>query len=106
VARAGANAVLLGDSPDTMIHRRLIAGLIAAAGVPAIYPFPDFVDEGGLIAYSYDLVELNKRVANNIDAILRGKNAGEIPYWQAAKFELSINLKTARTLGLAVPPTM
>ena len=106
VARAGANAVLLGDSPDTMIHRRLIAGLIAAAGVPAIYPFPDFVDEGGLIAYSYDLVELNKRVANNVDAILRGKNAGEIPYWQAAKFELSINLKTAMALRLAVPATL
>ncbi len=106
VARDGANAVLVGDSPDTMINRRLIAGLIGVAGVPAIYPFPDFVDEGGLIAYSYDLVELNKRVANNIDAILRGKNAGEIPYWQAAKFELSINLKTARALGLAVPPTL
>lgn len=106
VARNGANAVLVGDSPDAMLNRRLIAGLIGAAGVPAIYPFPDFVDAGGLIAYSYDLVELNKRVANNIDAILRGKNAGEIPYWQAAKFELSINLKTAMALRLAVPESL
>jgi putative ABC transport system substrate-binding protein len=106
VARDGANAVLVGDSPDAMINRRLIAGLIGAAGLPAIYPFPDFVDEGGLIAYSYDLAELNKRVANNIDAILRGQNAGEIPYYQAAKFELSINLKTAKALGLAMPATL
>jgi putative ABC transport system substrate-binding protein len=105
-ARDGANAVMVGDSPDAMTNRRLIAGLIGAAGLPAMYPFPDFVEEGGLIAYSYDLVELNKRVANNIDAILRGKNAGEIPYYQAAKFELSINLKTAMALGLAVPASL
>ena len=106
MARDGANAVLVGDSPDTMVNRRLIAGLIGTAGVPAMYPFPDFVEEGGLIAYSYDLVELNKRVANIIDAILRGKNPGEIPYWQAAKFELSINLKTAKAQGIAVPATL
>ena len=105
-ARDGANAVMVGDSPDAMINRRFIAGLIAAAGLPAMYPFSDFVEEGGLIAYSYDLVELNKRVANNIDAILRGKNAGEIPFWQAAKFEMSINLKTAMALGIAVPATL
>ena len=105
-AREGANAVMVGDSPDAMINRRLIADLIGAAGLPAIYPFPDFVDAGGLIAYSYDLVELNKRVANVIDAILRGQNAGDIPYWQAAKFEMSINLKTAAALGLAVPATL
>ena len=104
--REGANAVMVGDSPDAMVNRRLIAGLIGAAGLPAMYPFPDFVEAGGLIAYSYDLVELNKRVANIIDAILRGKNAGEIPYWQAAKFELSINLKTARALGLVVPASL
>lgn len=105
-ARDGANAVMVGDSPDTMTNRRLIAGLIGVAGLPAMYPFPDFVEEGGLIAYSYDLVELNKRVANIIDAILRGKNAGEIPYYQAAKFEMSINLKTAMALGLVVPATL
>jgi len=59
-----------------------------------MYPFSEFVDAGGLIAYSFDLVELNKRVANDIDAILRGANPGEIPYYQASKFERAINLKT------------
>jgi putative ABC transport system substrate-binding protein len=58
------------------------------------------------MAYSFDLVELNKRVANNIDAILRGANPGEIPYYQASKFELSINLKTAKALGLNVPTSL
>ena len=61
-----------------------------------MYPFSEFVDAGGLIAYSFDLVELNKRVANDIDAILRGANPGEVPYYQASKFELAINLKTAK----------
>jgi putative ABC transport system substrate-binding protein len=106
VAREGANAVMVGDNPDAMTNRRLVAGLIAAAGLPAMYPFAEFVDEGGLIAYSYDLVELNKRAADNIAAILRGQNAGEIPYYQAAKFETSINLNTAMALGLAVPTTL
>jgi putative ABC transport system substrate-binding protein len=71
-----------------------------------MYALPEFVDADGLIAYSFDLVELNKRVANDIDAILRGANPGDIPYYQASKFELSVNLKTAKALGLAVPATL
>jgi putative ABC transport system substrate-binding protein len=62
--------------------------------------------KSGLMAYSFDLVELNKRVASNIDAILRGANPGDIPYHQASKFELSINLKTAAALGLTVPASL
>ena len=104
--RDGANAIMVGDNPDTFANRALIVELIRAAGLPAMYPLPEFVDEGGLIAYSFDLVELNKRVANDIDAILRGANPGDIPYYQASKFELSINLRTAKALGLAVPPTL
>jgi putative ABC transport system substrate-binding protein len=62
--------------------------------------------KSGLMAYSFDLVELNKRVASDIDAILRGANPGDIPYYQASKFELSINLKTAAALGLTVPASL
>lgn len=62
--------------------------------------------KNGLMAYSFDLVELNKRVASDIDAILRGANPGDIPYYQASKFELSINLKTAAALGLTVPASL
>jgi putative ABC transport system substrate-binding protein len=105
-SRDGANAIMVGDNPDTMANRALIVNLIGTAGIPAMYPFPEFVDEGGLIAYSFDLVELNKRVANDIDAILRGANPGDIPYYQASKFELSVNLKTAKALGLTVPATL
>jgi putative ABC transport system substrate-binding protein len=59
-----------------------------------------------LIAYSFDLTELYKRAANDIDAILRGEKPGDIPFYQATKFDLSINLKTAKTLGLSVPPAL
>jgi putative tryptophan/tyrosine transport system substrate-binding protein len=105
-SRDGANAIMVADNPDTLQNRALIVGLIGAAGIPAMYSLPEFVDAGGLIAYSFDLVELNKRAANDIDAILRGANPGDIPYYQASKFELSINLKTAKALGLTVPATL
>jgi putative ABC transport system substrate-binding protein len=58
------------------------------------------------MAYSIDLIELYKRVANNIDAILRGEKPGDIPIYQATKFELSINLKAAKQLGLSIPPAL
>jgi putative ABC transport system substrate-binding protein len=106
VARDGANAIMLGDSPDVMTNRSLIAELIGDAGIPAIYPLFELVEAGGLMAYSFDLAELNRRVANDIDAILRGANPGDIPFYQSSKFELSINLKTAKTLGLTVPATL
>ena len=102
----GANAIMVLDSPDAMANRALIADLIGDARVPAIYPFFEFVDAGGLMAYSFDLADLNKRVASDIDAILRGTYPGDIPFYQNTKFELSINLKTAAMLGLAVPATL
>jgi putative ABC transport system substrate-binding protein len=105
-ARSGASAIMVGDNPDTMTNRALITSLIGTAGLPAMYALPEFVDAGGLIAYSFDLVELNKQVANDIDAILRGENPGDIPYYQASKFALSLNLKTAKALRLSLPPTL
>ena len=105
--RDGSDAIMVLDSPDALANRALITELIGGARIPALYPFSEFVDAGGLMAYSFDLTELIKRVANDIDAILRGANPGDIPYYQVSKFELSINLKqTAKALGLAVPATL
>jgi putative ABC transport system substrate-binding protein len=104
--RDGADAIMVGDTPDVMRNRELIAELIGATKLPAIYPFFELVESGGLMAYSFDLAELNRQVAKDIDAILRGANPGEIPFYQATKFELSVNLKTAKTLGLTVPATL
>jgi hypothetical protein len=71
VSRNGANAIMVEGTPEAMTNRALIANLIGAAGLPAIHTIPKFVDAGHLMAYSIDVAALNKRAANNIDAILR-----------------------------------
>jgi putative tryptophan/tyrosine transport system substrate-binding protein len=106
ISRDGANAVMVLPSPETFQNSTLIVQLLGDAKLPAIFSFPDAVEAGGLMAYSFDLIELNKRVANNIDAILRGAKPGDIPIYQVTKFELSINLNTAKQLGLSVPPAL
>ena len=104
ISRDGANAVMVLDLPEVDQNSTLVAKLVGDAKLPAIFTHPHPVEAGGLMAYSFDLIELYKRVGNNIDAILRGANPGDIPIYQVTKFELSINLKTAKQLGLSVPP--
>ena len=106
ISRDGANAVMVLDSPETFQKGTLIARLLGDAKLPAIFAHSEDVEAGGLMAYSFDLIELYKRVGNNIDAILRGAKPGDIPIYQVTKFELSINLKTAKQLGLSVPPAL
>jgi putative tryptophan/tyrosine transport system substrate-binding protein len=102
----GANAIMVALDGDPFVNHVLVAKLIGEAGLPAIYPFTEFVVAGGLMGYATDLVELNKRMAVDMDAILKGANPGEIPFYQPTKFELSINLKAARALSLTVPTTL
>jgi putative ABC transport system substrate-binding protein len=105
-SRQGANAIMVADSPDIAPNRAVIVDLIAAARLPAIYGLFELVEAGGLMAYAFDLADLSKRAAQNIDAILRGAYPGDIPFYQNTRYELSINLKTANALGLTVPPTL
>lgn len=105
-ARDGSDAIMVLDSPDVLVNRVSIVQSIADTRIPAIHAITSAVDAGGLMAYAFDLKEVWKRVAGDIDAILRGSNPADIPYYQVSKFELSINLKTANALGLAVPPTL
>jgi putative ABC transport system substrate-binding protein len=102
-SRDGANAVMVVDSPEVFRNSTLIAKLVGDAKLPAIFHNVEAVEAGGLMAYSFDLIELYKRVGNNIGAILRGAKPGDIPIYQVTKFELSINLKTAKQLGLSIP---
>ena len=104
ISRAGANAVMVVDLPEVFQKSTLIAKLLGDAKLPAIFHNVEAVEAGGLMAYSFDLIELYTRVGNNIGAILRGAKPGDIPFYQVTKFELSINLKTAKQLGLSVPP--
>ncbi|MGY8660901.1 ABC transporter substrate-binding protein [Bradyrhizobium sp. UFLA05-109] len=106
LSRDGANAVMVVDSPETFQNSTLIAKLLADANLPAIFGVAESVEAGGLMAYSFDLIELYTRAANDIGAILRGAKPGDIPFYQATKFDLSINLKTAKQLGLSVPPAL
>jgi len=84
-------------------NREAIIALAANSGVPAIYPRPVFAESGGLIAYGADLTEQFRQAAGYIDRILKGTNPGDLPIQRPTKFELVINLKTAKILGLDVP---
>ena len=99
----GADAIMVALDADPFVKHLLLANLIGAAGLPAIYPFREFVVAGGLMSYATDLIELNKRMAADMDAILKGTNPGDIPFYAPTKFELSINLKAAKALSLTVP---
>jgi putative ABC transport system substrate-binding protein len=98
-----ADAFMVSDEPENSINSETIVELAAKSRIPAIYPVRDYVEAGGLMAYSPDLVDIFRRVANLIDKILRGANPGDIPFYQPTKFELSINLKTAKALGFEMP---
>jgi len=87
-------------------NRKLIITLAARSGVPAIYPRPVFAESGGLIAYGADLAEQFRQAAGYIDRILKGAKPADLPIQTPTKFELIINLKTAKALGLTVPPLM
>jgi len=104
--RAGGNAIMIGDSPMAFRYGAAIVAAVTEAKLPAMYAFLESVEAGGLMAYSFDLKELNRRAAENIDAILRGAPPGDIPYLQATTFNLSINLRTAKAQGINFPPSI
>ena len=100
-ARAGALTVL----PSNMFlreHRRLV-DLAAKNRLPAVYTSREFVDAGGLMAYGPDLADMFRRAATYVDKILKGAKPGDLPVEQPTKFELVVNLKTAKALGLTIP---
>jgi putative ABC transport system substrate-binding protein len=94
-----------GDS-ENLTNRRLVVELVEKNRLPTIYTFREFVDAGGLMAYAVDLVDLYTHVAGYIDQILKGVSPGDIPIYQAAKFELVVNVKAANAIGLAIPPAL
>jgi putative ABC transport system substrate-binding protein len=98
-----ADALLVSDEAEHAPNTATIVELAAKGRIPAIYPFREFVEAGGLMAYSIDQADMYRRLANLIDKILRGANPGDMPFDRPTKFELSINLKTAKALGLEMP---
>ena len=101
----GGALLILPDTFNT-INRKPIIASARQQGLPAIYPLRVFAKDGGLMSYGGDLVDLFEQAASYVDRILRGDKVGELPIQQATKFDLVVNLKTAKTLGLTVSPTL
>ena len=97
--------IVLGDA-WTFGHRGNIASLAAANRLPTMWEVGIFMDAGGLLSYGPDIIDQYRRAAPYVDKILRGTRPAELPVQQPTKFELIINLKTARALGLTLPPSL
>jgi putative tryptophan/tyrosine transport system substrate-binding protein len=105
-AREPGGGLVFPPDNFSYVHRELIFALAARHRLPAIYPFRFMVREGGLISYGVDLGETFPRAAEYIDRVLRGARPADLPVQAPTKFETTINLKTAKSLGLEVPPTL
>jgi len=105
-ARSPGGGLIVMPDVFNDANGELIIALATSSGVPAIYPRPVFAETGGLIAYGADLAEQFRQAAGYIDRILKGANPGDLPVQRPTKFELVINLKTAKALGLTIPPTV
>ena len=94
--------------PDgyTVTNRRLIIELTARHRLPAVYTYPREAELGGLVSYGADAPDQFRRAADYVDRILRGEKPSELPVQQPLKYELVINLKTAKALGLTIPPNL
>jgi putative ABC transport system substrate-binding protein len=98
--------LLVSQEAEHFTYRVTLVELAAKSRIPAVYPFREHVDAGGLMSYSADLLEVFRHVASQTAEILKGANPGEIPVYQATKFELAINLKAATALSLELPATL
>jgi putative ABC transport system substrate-binding protein len=96
-------ALVVAPTAVTILHRDLIIALAARHRLPAVYPYRYFVTGGGFISYGVDLADQYRQAAGYVDRILKGAKPGDLPVQLSSKFELVVNLKTAKALGLSIP---
>jgi putative ABC transport system substrate-binding protein len=106
MTKGAAGALTVLGSSMFFSERRRLVDLAAKNRLPAVYPGREFVDAGGLMAYGPDLADLFRRAPTYVDRILNGEKPGDLPVEQPTKFELVINLKTAKALGLTIPQSL
>ena len=105
-ARAPNGGLIVTGSASALVHRDLIIALAARYRLPAVYPARYFVASGGLISYGPDSIDPHRRAAGYVDRILKGEKPADLPVQAPTKYELVINLKAAKALGLTMPPTL
>jgi len=105
-ARSSNCGLIVTGSPLTAVHRDLIIALAARHRLPAVYPFRYYATSGGMVSYGPDTTDTFWRAADYVDRILKGEKPADLPVQAPTKYELVINLKTARALGLEIPPTL
>jgi putative ABC transport system substrate-binding protein len=105
-ARSSNGGLIVTASALANFHRVLLANLAASHKLPAVYSARPFVTHGGLLSYGPDRIDPYRRAAAYIDRILKGEKPSDLPVQAPTKYELVINLKTAKALGLEVPPTL
>jgi len=106
LARESNGGLIVTGSSSAAVHRELIVTLAARLRLPAVYPFRYFVTSGGLISYGPDPIDVFRRAAGYVDRILKGEKAADLPVQAPTTYELAINLKTAKALGLTLPPSL
>jgi putative ABC transport system substrate-binding protein len=106
LGREPGGGLVVTPGAFTAVHRRQIISAAARNNVPAVYTLSEAARDGGLLSYGFDLVERYRRAGTYVDRILRGAKPGDLPVQLPTKFEMVVNLKTARALGLAIPPSI
>jgi len=106
MARARADAVIVRPNPLLFQNRQRVVALMAIHRLPAIYTSPEYTQAGGLMSYGANMADLWRRAATYVDKILKGAKPADLPVEQPTKFELLINLKTAKALGIKVPQSI
>ena len=101
--KEGVDALLVSEATELLAYRELIADLAARFRVPAIYPYREFVEVGGLMAYGVDTADMMRRVASMTGQVLGGAKPSDIPFYRQTKYELVLNQKAATSLGLEFP---
>jgi putative ABC transport system substrate-binding protein len=104
--RAGNSGLIVSLNALATVHRQAIIASAARHRLPAIYPFRYFAAAGGLLSYGADLTDQYRRAAGYVDRILKGEKAADLPVQKPVKYQLTLNMKTAKALGLDVPATV